>query len=416
MQNALSDEKQAACTLPPSKKIVLDTRDIHAFRGWRLNGEPFSGHIRGSVNFSASWISSQANPDSAEKHIAQRMERRGMTPDKDIILCGTDTDAAAVYEYLSAHGFKKLHYFPVTEWDGETEDLPGYASLLPAAVLSEMLKGNMPPEFPAGSDMRLFEISWGKPSDAFIAGHIPGTVHIDSEEFEVGPEWVRVPDKELERFARENGITADTIVVIYGMDRLNMAAAAKFGVVLKYMGVKHVSLLDGGYNAWIRAGYSAETGSGDAKKPTESVFGADIPADPSAIVDIEEAKRIIADPSLGRVIDTRRWENFIGAETGYSYVPKAGRLPNTIWCWDQYSYTDPDGLFEGPFDLFAWWKENNVDSSRRMAFFCGSASWGAAVVEWLGRAADVSNAVIYEGGWCQWQLDPNNPYETGIPE
>ncbi len=26
------------------------------------------------------------------------------------------------------------------------------------------------------------------------------------------------------------------------------------------------------------------------------------------------------------------------------------------------------------------------------------------------------NIAIFDGGWCQWQMDPDNPIETGVPE
>ena len=262
--------------------------------------------------------------------------------------------------------------------------------------------------------LRRWRVDWGRASEAFLQGHIPGSVHIDREEFEIGPEWVRVSDEALKQFACNNGITVDTTVVIYGMDRLNASAAAKLAVVLDYMGVRQVCLLNGGFSRWLEKGYPLERGK-NPKRPVLS-FGGSVPADPSALVDIDEAKRMLVDPSLGQLIDIRRWECYIGEETGYSYVPKAGRIPNTIWCHDPYDCMNPDGTMENAEEMVAWWRKNGVDPNRRMAFFCGSASWGAALIERFGRTAGYRNATIYEGGWCQWQLDPNNPCETGIPE
>ncbi len=33
-----------------------------------------------------------------------------------------------------------------------------------------------------------------------------------------------------------------------------------------------------------------------------------------------------------------------------------------------------------------------------------------------GIVAGIENIAVFDGGWCEWQLDPNNPYETGVPD
>jgi thiosulfate/3-mercaptopyruvate sulfurtransferase len=395
--------------------IVVDARSAHAFNGWRLEGESGEGHIKGAANFAADWLRFPAQ-DSArvEKMLLEKLARLDLTPEKSVIIYDfTGRDAPLVRDYLKNRGIDKLSYFPLSQWRGEMAHYPGYASLVPPQWVKALIDGGSP-EFFAGRDYRIFQVSWGAPSPTFLAGHIPGAVHIDSEDFEVGPEWVRVADDKLEEFACRYGITAGTTVVLYGYNGLGVGAAAKLGVVLNYMGVKQVCLLNGTFDNWVALGYPVEKGA-NQPVPCET-FGGKIPADPSALVDIAEAKRILADPSLGQVIDTRGWRQFIGEDSGYTYVPKAGRIPGAIWCWDEYNYTNPDGTMRDIAEIAAHWRGRGIDATKRMAFFCGSASWGAAVVELYGRAAGYPNATIYEGGWCQWQLDPNNPYETGVPE
>lgn len=394
--------------------IVVDARDSNAFIGWRLNGEEKEGHIKGATDFSAKWLECN-NQKYLEDWLQEKMTFRTISSEKEIIVYDYDgTDAPAVMEYFAKHGVTKLHYYCLKDWDGEMEYYSGYADLVPVSWIKELIDGGNPEHY-TGKDYRLFEISWGGPGEAFLKAHIPGTVHIDSEEFEVGPEWIRVSDDKLEAFACENGITVDTTVIVYGMGSLGSGAAAKLAVVLKYMGVKQVCLLNGGMDAWLKAGYPTESG-GNPKRPVVS-FGGKIPADPSAIVDIDEAKEMLANPELGQVIDIRPWKQYIGEDSGYDYVPKAGRLPGSIWCYDKYFYVNPDGTMENADEMIATWKRFGVDLEKRMAFFCGSASWGGAKIEIYGRVAGISNTTMYEGGWCQWQLDDKNPYETGaVPE
>lgn len=394
--------------------IVIDARDSNSFMGWRLNGEEKKGHIKGATDFSAKWIECKEQKN-LESWLQEKMTFRNISKEKEIIVYDYNgKDAPIVLDYLEEQGIGNLHYYCMKDWDGEMDYYPGYKDLVPASWVKKLIEGENPDGY-AGKDFRIFEISWGKPGKAFLEAHIPGTVHIDSEEFEVGPAWVRVSDDKLEEFACANGITVDTTVVLYGMGALESGAAAKLAVVLKYMGVKQVCLLNGGMAAWLKAGYLTE--SGENPKHLVQKFGGKIPADASAIVDIDEAKKMLENSELGQVIDIRSWKQYIGEDSGYDYVPKAGRLPGSIWCYDKHFYMNPDGTMENADEMIATWKRFGVDLGKRMAFFCGSASWGGAMIEVYGRVAGISNTTMYEGGWCQWQLDDDNPYETGaVPE
>ena len=67
-----------------------------------------------------------------------------------------------------------------------------------------------------GKPYKVFEVSWGEESEDYKKGHIPGAVHINTDEVEEGPVWNRLSDAELEQFALKNGITTDTTVILYG--------------------------------------------------------------------------------------------------------------------------------------------------------------------------------------------------------
>lgn len=415
-QNEVSIEAVSSLTvqkaLDDPQWVVIDARSSAAYMGWRMDGETREGHIKGATDFSADWIRfCDRHQQGAAIWLQNKMVEKNITPQTNIIVYDhTGNDTQRVCSYLLANGIAQLYTFRLSDWEGEMEHYPGYHQLVPVQWVKTLLDGGHPEHF-NGGEYKIFEVSWHEASEQFLNGHIPGTVHIDSEEFEVGPEWIHVPPEKLEQFACCNGITVDTTVILYGMN--NMAPAAKLWSVLRFMGVKHVYCLNGTMENWLDAGYPVETGLRPKAGCTE--FGGVIPHDPSYLVDIAEAKRILAGEAEGQVVDIRRWENYIGQETGYQYVPKAGRIPGTIWCFAKDGYCNPDHTMINRKDMVAHWKKCGIDPSKKMAFFCGSASWGAAVIELFGRVAGYENATIYEGGWCQWQLDPKNPYETGIP-
>ena len=58
--------------------------------------------------------------------------------------------------------------------------------------------------------------------------------------------------------------------------------------------------------------------------------------------------------------------------------------------------------------------KHNLNTTEDMIFFCGSAGWGAAIIYYFGKVFGMDNLSIYEGGWCEWQLDANNPIDSEL--
>lgn len=411
-----ANELMLNCALSDPQWCVIDTRSSDAYIGWTRPGEVRGGHLLNSVLFSAAWLDPvwKTYSNAVDAQLEQQMTLQGITPEKNIILYDENgQDADVVFRYLESKGFRKLFYFNLNQWTGDLVSYPKYWLLAPVWWVKALVDGECPPHYD-GKGFKIFEVAWKKPSDRYLASHIPGAVHIDSNEFEVPPEWVKPSDQELIRFALNNGITPDTTVVVYGNDEI--LAAAKLSAVLRYLGVKNVFCMNGTLRNWEAAGYPTESGCPE-KGPctdTDVVF----PIDRSHILNIQEAKAILSHPALGTLVDTRRWKNFIGEDSGYDYVPLAGRIPGARWCGflSVGSYSGPDGTMSNADILLRAWERAGLPVRRKMAFFCGSASWGAAVVKLYGNIAGFDAATIYEGGWCEWQCDPNNPYETGIPE
>ena len=52
---------------------------------------------------------------------------------------------------------------------------------------------------------------------------------------------------------------------------------------------------------------------------------------PEVIVDIEEAKEIIADPAGAALVSVRTWREHIGNVSGYNYIGPAGRIKGDVW-------------------------------------------------------------------------------------
>ena len=107
----------------------------------------------------------------------------------------------------------------------------------------------------------------GGGAQAYAAAHIPGSVHSDYDKAGWRVTRNNVPfmvptAAELEKLIGDLGIDEDTHVVVVpaGVNVLDFGSAARTYWTLKYVGVKDISILDGGVAAWRQAGLPLESG------------------------------------------------------------------------------------------------------------------------------------------------------------
>src|SRR3954463_14232599 len=114
----------------------------------------------------------------------------------------------------------------------------------------------------------LLDVRWALGDDRgherYLEAHLPGAVFVDLEAELAdppSPERGRHPLPSLQRLqdtARRGGIRTDDRVVVY--DDTGGAAAARAWWLLRWAGLADVRLLDGGLQAWQRAGGAVEAG------------------------------------------------------------------------------------------------------------------------------------------------------------
>jgi molybdopterin synthase sulfurtransferase len=235
----------------------------------------------------------------------------------------------------------------------------------------------------------------------------------------------------LEAALRELGITYDTTVILYGRDtegeanekwpgrRAGQIAATRAALILRYAGVDDVRILDGGYDWWVRAGYPLETTPREPK-PVAS-FGVTIPQRPELIVDIDEAKEILADQGGAALVSVRTWREHVGAVSGYNYIGPAGRIAGDVWgncgtdAYHMQHYRTVDNTMRAYPEIAANWSETGITADKHVAFYCGTG-WRASETWFYAYLMAWPRIAVYDGGWFEWSQDPiNNPIEIGEP-
>jgi thiosulfate/3-mercaptopyruvate sulfurtransferase len=409
---------------------VVDVRRTAAFNGWRLQGERRGGHIPGAVVFPTAWLTSE---DDAE--IERQLAAKGIAAGRSIVIYGDGRDdAAALAARLDAADFEDVRVydagFPAWAADESLplERLPNYQKLVHTEWLSELIAGGTPDTYD-GSGYLLFHVNFGVPEE-YAEGHLPGALYLDTNRLEDPADWNRRSPAEIEATLLALGITHDTTIVLYGRDtvgdanekwpgrRAGQIAATRAALILSYAGVSDVRLLDGGYDWWVTGGNPLET---IERLPTPvASFGAAVPQRPDFIVDIDEAKEIIAD-DLGALVSVRSWREHIGQVSGYNYIGPAGRIAGDIWgncgtdAYHMQHYRNIDNTMRAYPEIAANWAEAGITPEKHVAFYCGTG-WRASETWFYALLMDWPRIAVYDGGWFEWSADAvNNPIELGDP-
>ncbi|MDU4934051.1 MAG: rhodanese-like domain-containing protein [Peptostreptococcaceae bacterium] len=397
--------------------VIVDTRINDAYNGWKLDGVSRGGHIAGAVDFSSNWLS--VDNKNKEEILDEALKTKGIDKDKNIVLYDSnEEDAKVVGNYLSQKGYTNVYTYNVKEWAKEEslsmESYENYDRLVPADIVKEVIDGKIPETFEGAKNIKIVEASWGEESEAYSKGHVPTSVHINTDTVEPPPNWMLASDEELAKFALDYGFTKDDTIIVTGPD---VMASYRVAVVLRYIGVNDVRVLNGGNDAWVAAGYELETTSNAPVAGTN--FGGEIPGNLDLIVTIPELKEELkSDDSV--LVDNRSWEEYIGEVSGYSYHDKKGRIPGAVYGYAGTTsttledYRNIDNTMRNADEIKVLWDKAGIDTNKKLIFMCGSG-WRAAEVLTYANVMGYDNSALYSDGWIGWSNDASNPVETGDP-
>jgi thiosulfate/3-mercaptopyruvate sulfurtransferase len=405
---------------------------LAAYNGWREADDARGGHIPSAAAFPLDWLRSVDEPE-----IARLLAGKGITPDREIAVYGTGADDAGTFAArLVEFGIPGARVFPAgfAAWAADptlpVERLAQYHKLVHIDWLQQVLGGERPEAAPDG-DFVLLHVNFGVPEE-YAEAHIPGALYLDTNTLEDPQDWNRRSPEVLDAAIRSLGITKDTTVVVYGRDteghanekwpgrRAGQIAATRALMILTYAGVEDVRLLDGGYDWWVRAGHPVETVLHEPSPVAD--FGAVVPVRPEVIVDLPEAKQILADPDGAALVSVRTWREHIGAVSGYNYIGPAGRIQGDVWgncgsdAYHMQHYRNVDNTMRAYPEITANWAEAGIVPDKWVAFYCGTG-WRASETWFYAFLQDWPRIAVYDGGWFEWSQDPvNNPIEIGVPD
>jgi thiosulfate/3-mercaptopyruvate sulfurtransferase len=242
-----------------------------------------------------------------------------------------------------------------------------------------------------------------RPEEDFLRGHVPGAVCVDVNAWEAQSLQTGGLDDTAYWASAVGGLGIDTTtrVAVYG-DRGDLPSAARVWWLLKFQGLQHVSLLDGGWQAWQEAGYPITTGASQiaprrfqARKQVVSLIGLD-------------ALRQGLDSSSLQLVDARERQEYTGEKvlgTRAGHVATAVNLP-----WTEL--LDAEGRFKEPAELQRLLRAKGITDGKPLAVYCYSGARSSVVIFGL-QLAGLPDAKNYYRGWWEWSAAPDAPVSTG---
>jgi thiosulfate/3-mercaptopyruvate sulfurtransferase len=247
-------------------------------------------------------------------------------------------------------------------------------------------------------DVRVLD---ARPKSDYDKGHIPGAVWVDAKAVE---KLAATPGALRDRAAWEAwiaplGIDQNSHVVIY--DSRRQLDAARLWWLLRYLGVDHVGLINGGYPLWEKQGRPTSVA---VPQVTPAKFSIQFQKDRLA-----ERQDVLAALKKGglRVIDARTAGEFTGEE---KRSKRGGRVPAACHL-EWTTLVDQDGRFLDEKALRDNLASAGVTPGEPVITHCqggGRASVDAFVFERLGFPTR-----NYYLGWSDWGNVDDTPIETG---
>ncbi len=431
---------------------IVDCRSDEEYNGWVLNGEALGGHIASALHLPYSWLFRDEHHLQDYGTLKDLFSSKGLVSDSPItVYSSAGIQSSMTYFALRLLGYQNIANYDGSylEWSGFSyfdpvnfpiEKLQNYNRLVnPQWVQDELLINNN-----NGHPFLIVDTGWGPAGDAYLEAHIPGAIHVNTDEIEYDDFYARNdPPADIwfgrsttaeEDFAKgltgddtlpknywniypyhyllpaiaNMGITTETTVVVYGAD---VTAAARVIWTLMYAGVEDVRLLNGGLKAWQQAGYDTE--SGLIPHSPVAWFGSDEPLHPEYLVDTEYIGEVVAGVHSDAVIaDIRTWDEYIGATAPYSYIPTDGRIEGALWGhsgegpWSMEEYVDFDGTLRSYTEVEEMWHQEGITADKNVSHYCGTG-WRAALTFLYGYMMGWDRVNLYDGGWYEWSLGDN---------
>ena len=250
--------------------------------------------------------------------------------------------------------------------------------------------------------------------ETYLDGHIPSSLHSDylKDGWRVGRDDVvgLLPtEADFEALARKLGVSAGSHVVLIpaGVNSTDFGSSARAYWTFKVFGHDKVSILNGGYAAWVAA-YPGqiETGAPVASAPGDFVAR----FQPQGYVSMEQVAALVESKGKTTLLDGRNEAQFYG-EAKHPKATNPGRIPGAQMLFQETAYDVETNKLRSVDELQTLYAA--VDAGQPVISYCNTGHWAATNWFVLSEVLGRKDVKLYDGSMVEWTANADNPLDTG---
>jgi thiosulfate/3-mercaptopyruvate sulfurtransferase len=239
------------------------------------------------------------------------------------------------------------------------------------------------------------------------SNRLPGSVFFDIDDIcdqnTTLPHMLPTPEIFAQKMG-QLGISNSTMVILY--NTANSFSAPRVWWTLRAFRHPLVSVLDGGLDAWITAGFPTETGLANRNECVYATNG----FNHRMVASLDDVQSVVR-TGLSQICDVRPTERFNGAAPEPRSGLERGHIPGSLNIPSRMFLEDHDPTtFKSPKEIDQIFQQHGIIRNARVVFSCGSGVT-AALAAFARSVSGVNEEMspVYDGSWTEWGSRGDTP-------